>query len=268
MKNRLGLIILILICVGLVVALIWTRKQATDQRNADVVQIGAYSNSFVEVSDNYARQRQVNVEYDKLLKERQAAFENLTNAYVEVSNSYVQVASSLETTSNSLQVAKTQVAQRDARISDLESQNQALDQQAADLNASIAKLTAQIDDTKRKLAASEGDKATLTKELNRLMSEKAEMERQFNDIKVLRAQIAKVKEQMAISQRLRWKREGLSSSSEQKGAELLMQHSTPPANRPPRGPNYDLNVEISSDGSVRVVPPLTNSPSSNSSPAR
>jgi hypothetical protein len=50
-----------------------------------------------------------------------------------------------------------------------------------------------------------------------------------------------------------------------KGGELLMMHgavaaSAPPAKRP--AGNYDLNVEIGSDGSVKVIPPLgaTNSP--------
>ena len=44
-----------------------------------------------------------------------------------------------------------------------------------------------------------------------------------------------------------------------KGAELLMvRNPVPPANAKSTNaaPNYDLNVEVGSDGSVRVIPPL------------
>jgi len=46
-----------------------------------------------------------------------------------------------------------------------------------------------------------------------------------------------------------------------KGGELLIQHGAPlnaPVPRKPAGTNYDLNVEIGSDGTVKVIPPLTN----------
>jgi chromosome segregation ATPase len=164
-----------------------------------------------------------------------------------------------------LKAAQEEVAQRDAKISELEAQNQALDQRTADLSTSITNLTSQIEDTQKKLATSEGDKAFLEKELQRLMSEKAELERQFNDLTILRAQVVKLKEELNISRRLEWIRQGLFTRSEQKGAQQLMQKSTPtPAeanntNAQPARPNYDLNVEVNADGSVRVIPP-TNSP--------
>jgi hypothetical protein len=128
-------------------------------------------------------------------------------------------------------------------------------------------LQTQIDDTQKKLTASEGDKAFLEKELQRLMSEKAELERQFNDLKVLRAQVAKLKEELNISRRLAWIREGIFARDNQKGAEQLMQKSTPAfggqtasAAPTPKDKNYDLNVEVNADGSVRVIPPGTNAP--------
>ena len=43
-----------------------------------------------------------------------------------------------------------------------------------------------------------------------------------------------------------------------KGAQLLTRPTLAPP--PTSTTNYDLNVEIDADGSVRVIPPLTNSP--------
>jgi len=254
MKNQTGIIVLLLICVGLIGALIWSQKRAADQKSADEANIGSYSNKWVETSAGLDQQRQVNTSLESDLKKQRAAFD-------ELSNSFTQVSTSLDQSQSSLKSSQEQVALRDAKIADLEAQNQALDQRALDLSTAITNLTAQIDSTQKKLAASEGDKAFLEKELQRLMAEKAELERQFNDLAVLRAQVSKLKEELSISRRLEWIREGLFTRAEQKGGQQLMQKTPASTNAPPRPPTYDLNVEVSSDGTVRVIPPLTNNPS-------
>ena len=53
-------------------------------------------------------------------------------------------------------------------------------------------------------------------------------------------------------------RKGLFAADEQKGAQRLMQLNNPAA--APRTNTYDLNVEVNADGSVTVIPPLTNAP--------
>src|SRR5262249_19212910 len=107
----------------------------------------------------------------------------------------------------------------------------------------------------------------LEKELKRLMTEKAELERQFNDLTVLRAQVSRLKEEMNIARRLEWIRQGVFARAEQKGAQQLMQGGAAPQTQAKTTkPTYDLNVEISADGSVKVIPPpggrsqATNSP--------
>jgi chromosome segregation ATPase len=156
------------------------------------------------------------------------------------------------------------VARKDTRIAELENQNQALDKQALELTNAITSLTTQIGDTQRKLAASEGDKAFLEKELTRLIAEKAELERQFNDLAVLRAQVAKLKQDLNIARRIEWIRMGLFASEEQKGAQKLMQGASAPQYQTKSSkPAYDLNVEISADGSVKVVPPPGSSAGTN-----
>jgi len=264
MKNRVALVLLVLLCLGLGIALITTRKQAAERQAEDVNHIAYFSNQVVSVQDRLDRQLGVNAQFERDLEEHRKALGELTNHYTQVSANLNEVSSNLARTEQSLKASQQEVARRDTKINSLESQNQALDKQALQLSASITNLTTQIAETQRKLAASEGDKAFLEKELKRLMAEKAELERQFNDLAVLRAQVAKLKEELNIARRIEWIRQGLFASSEQKGAQKLMQGlNVPETKAKAQSSSYDLNVEVSADGSVKVIPPLgkTNSPS-------
>src|SRR5437868_6465012 len=82
-----------------------------------------------------------------------------------------------------------EIAKRDSKIKELEGQNDEMTKKLTELNGSIGSLEKQIADTEKRLAASEGDRAFLLKELKRLQIEKAELERQFNDLVVLRDQV-------------------------------------------------------------------------------
>lgn len=255
MKNRIGLIILILICLGLIAALVTTKKHATEQHQQDTVQIETVSNNLTKANVALDDQKKVNVTLEKDIETQKQTFEK---SLTDLTNNFTQVSANLAKTEASLHASEQEVKQRDTKIADLEAQNQALDRRAVQLSNELTNLTTQIDDTKRKLAASEGDKVFLQKELHRLMGEKAELERQFNDLTILRAQVAKLRAEHNIAQRLEWARQGLFASADQKGAQKLMQGLVPPRSGTPK-PNYDLNVEVSSDGSLRVIPPLTNS---------
>jgi chromosome segregation ATPase len=263
MKNQLGLIVLIVVCVGLIVALVVNQKKATELRTADASTIGNISNELVNTTGKLEEASKVNMDLNKDLDTRRTELMGMTNRLNEVSGTLAKTEDVLKSTQE--QMARD-VAQRDARISELESQNHALDQRALDLTTAITNLTGQIDDTQKKLAASEGDKAFLQKELQRLMTEKAELEKQFNDLKVLRAQVSKLQEELTISRRLDWIRRGLFARDEKKGAQLLMEKNPPvprssaSTNAQPKPGRYDLNVEVNSDGTVRVLPPPTNAP--------
>lgn len=262
MKNRMGIIILTLACVGLAIALIVNQSNATKSQKLAESTIVAQSNGWVTAEGRLEEERKLNSSLTNDLAARQTDLVALTNQIVETSNT-------LAKTQDSLKATQDEVARRDAQIAALETQNKQLDDKATDLSNSITNLQSQIDSTQKKLAASEGDKAFLEKELQRLLAEKAELERQFNDLKVLRAQVAKLKEEMNVSRRLAWIREGIFSRDDQKGAQQLMQksapafgtNSAPPAPQPKPG-NYDLNVEVKSDGTVHVIPP-TNAVSTN-----
>jgi chromosome segregation ATPase len=269
MKNRIGVIVLLLVllCVGLGIVLIAMKKKAAEELHDAAVTNSALSNNVVQINDQLDRQKLVNDELSKDREKRIKEFLSLTNKYVESLATLAQVSNNLAQTAVALKTSQEETAKRDAKIAGLEAQNQALDKQAVDLSTAITNLTTQIEETKRKLATSEGEKGFLEKELKRLMGEKAELEKQFNDLTVLRAQVSKLKEELSVARRLEWIRQGLFASNDQKGAQKLMQGTAATPAKAPK-PSYDLNVEVSSDGSVKVVPPLTNRPAVTNPPSK
>lgn len=259
MKATVAVIILAVICcICLGVALVQTKKQAADEKQKDTAAIAGLSNNWAQTESKWHEQQQVNAALEKDIEARKQQITELTNKVGEVSATLAKTETNLKATQEAEAAAKAEIVKRDARIAELEQQNKALDLRANDLSTAITNLTGQIDETKRKLSASEGDKAFLEKELKRLMAEKAELERQFNDLAVVRAQVAKLREELNVSRRLEWIRKGLFPSEQVKGATLLMKPA--PATTAPATNHYDLNVEVNSDGSVRVIPPLTNAP--------
>ncbi len=252
MKNLIGIIILAVLCVGLGVVLFTTKKQVKEEKAVTTNTILSLSNDVVKTSGYLTEQQQVNTMLTNDLTAARTEFAKLTNKFTDV-------AATLTKTEESLKASQTAVAERDQKISALESQNRELDEKAIDLSAALTNLTTQIAETQRKLDSSEGDKAFLQEELKRLIVEKAELERQFNDLAILRTQVSKLKEELSIARRLEWIRKGLFASDEQKGAQKLMKiRSQQPT--PPPSSIYDLNVEVESDGTVKVIPPLTNAP--------
>jgi DNA repair exonuclease SbcCD ATPase subunit len=248
MNARIGAVILLVVCAGLVVVLFTTRKKAESQKEEANDRIYALSNKWVTTSEDLADSRNVNVQLSG----------DLSNRNQQISALKEQLTQS----EASIKAAQERIAQESNRVAELETQNLALDQRAMDLSSTITNLNLAIEETQRKLNAAEGDRAFLEKELQRLMAEKAELERQFNDLAVLRSQVKRLKEELAISRRLDWIRKGLFGAADQKGAELMMQQTSEgrkPAAEPKR-PHYNLNVEVGDDGTIRVIPALTNNP--------
>jgi len=253
MKNRVGIVILVVVCVGLGIGLISIKRQSDTQKAESDEKIQSYSNKWNVAASQLDETKQVNAELRKDL-------DNEKKNYSELTNNYSQVYANLSQTETSLRTSEQEVAKRDVKIAELESQNQELDRRAQELSLDITNLTSKIDETQKKLLASEGDKSLLEKELKRMVAEKAELERQFNDLTVLRAQVAKLREEQMIARRMDWTARGIYAAAEQKGAQRLITGLVAPSQAKAAKPNYDLNVEVTSDGSVRVIPPLTNSP--------
>jgi chromosome segregation ATPase len=245
MKKQLGIVILVVLCVGLVIALIVGKKQADTQRKKDADTILDFSNQLTTASASLDELRQVNL---VLTNDLDAS----RQALVTLSNQYIATSDSLSNTQTTLKATQDQIA-------DLEAQNQALDQRASGMSNAIATLSAQITETQMKLVEFETNNAFLENELKRQVAQKAELERKFNDLSQVRAQVRKLRGDLLVARRLEWTRKGINPANQQKGAQLLMTR-TSATNGIIRPPGYNLNVEVGSGGSVKVVPALTNTP--------
>lgn len=256
MKPKILIPILALVALGLAIFLFVSRRTVGEQSQ----QIATLSNEWQKASIRVSDLTQVNSTLEKDLAKRTTEFLSLTNSYSQALAILSKTEGDLKLTEDSLKLTKEELAARDAKINQLEAQNQELDAKSVQLTGALALLTTQIDATQKKLNAAEGDKEFLQKELNTLLTQKAELERQLNDLDFLRAQVAHLRSELSISRRLDWIRRGLFSPGEQRGAQQLLQSGPGARVNPGRTNNYNLNVEINADGSVKVIAPLTNAP--------
>lgn len=238
---------MVLVCVGLVVALVAGKKRSDTLQKKDADTILDFSNQLTTANAGLDELRQVNL---MLTNDLDASRQTV----MTLSNQFVTTSASLSNTEEALKTAQDQ-------ITGLEAQNQELDQRAADMTNTIANLSAQISETQLKLVASETNNTFLESELKRQVAQRAELEQKFNNLSQVRAQVRKLRDDLLVARRLKWMREGTDPGRERKGAQLLMAHAA--ENNSNVGPaHYDLNVEVSSDGSVQVVP-TTNAPATN-----
>jgi chromosome segregation ATPase len=257
MKTKVGMVVLIVACVGLVVALVTTKKAMDDRLRKDTDAIIDFSNQLTTATANLDELRQVNLMLtNDLASSRQEA--------LTFSNQFTETTGALADTKASLQNTRDQITRLNSHIADLEAQNQVLDQRAAALTNAIASLNAQIADTEQKLAGAETNNAFLEKELQQQTAARAELESKFNNLSTVRAQIKKLKADLFIARRLEWMRKGSDPGLQQKGGQLLIQRT--PATNSTRPPHYDLNVEVSSDGSIHVIPLPANAPAATTNP--
>ncbi|HTY87604.1 MAG TPA: hypothetical protein VMB80_09085 [Candidatus Acidoferrum sp.] len=245
-----GIVILALASGGMLVALFAMRKAADERFKKDTDAILDFSNQLVTARASLDEMGQVNLRLtNDLAASRQ---ETLT-----FSNQFTETSSSLAAARTTLQEAQDQITNLNQRVVGLTTQNQVLDQRAAALSSAIASLNEQIADTRQQLADSETNNSFLEKELQRQTAARAELEGKFNSLTAVRTQVKKLKEAAFVSRRLQWMQAGTDPGSQQRGGQMMVQRTAPVPTRPPR---YDLSVEVSSDGAIRVLPGTSNAP--------
>jgi chromosome segregation ATPase len=265
MKTKIAIIVLAAVSLILVIALFSTKKQAEEQQVHDVNIINEFSNREATASMKLLDLGQVNLALTNDLAASRAQLAQSTQQLVQVSNTIATLTASneelnvtLTTTKESLAATRTQVAGLTMQVSDLETQNKALDQRSIELTNQLARLNAVIEETRSKLAAADNKNDYLQGELQKQLAQRAEIEHRFNDLQELRSQLHKIWTEQFIARRIELNK---TDTGTRKGAEMLVQR--PSASKPaPKASVYDLNVEVSSDGSVKVIPPLkgTNAP--------
>ena len=247
MKIKIAIIVLAIACIGLAVALFATKQQGEEQHTRDAKDITDFSNQVVAASVQLKDLSQANLALtnDLALSRSETA---------ELSNSLVAANVVLAKDQTNLATAQEVITNLTFRVSDLEEQNKMLDQRAQELTNTIAQLNARISDTLDKLAITETNASFLQGELQKQMTQKAELEHKFNDVNEVRAQVKKLRDEIFVAHRAELNK---SNTGSQKGAEWLTPRSLSASTNSSKLPsNYDLNVEVGSDGSVKVIPPL------------
>ncbi len=251
MKIKVVIVVLVLACVGLGISMLATKKQAADQQKKDTDTISDLSGQIEAKQKLVDSIGQISLTYsnDWAASQQQLALSQQQAA--QFSNSLTTAAVTLTETKSELEGKITGL---NSRISDLEVQNKALDQRAGELTNTLAELNATIEKTLNQLAISETNRTYLEQELKKQLALKAELERKFNDLTELRTQVKKLKEEAYVARRIQLMK---NDTGGKKGAELLIQRTAPAGNAAAADPStYNLNVEVGSDGSVKVIPPL------------
>lgn len=246
---QITVVVLGLVVVALLVALLYSGRQAAQRIEQDHVNIITLSNQVQNTVADLDEHKSVITNLVADLTARAADIQVL-------SNSLVITKVNLDEAQGSLKTAQAELARRDEAISKLEAHNLALEANAAELEASLTNLNNQIMEIAQKLTVTEGDKTALTAELQRVLAEKAQLENGFSDLTTLQAQVKKIKRDENMARRLAQIQSGYPPAIEIKGAEKQVQSFRPPPPRPVSTKSSDLNVEIGSDGSLKVIPPI------------
>lgn len=257
MKGKNAIIVLAAVAGALAIGFFVYHRKAVKQTEDHEARIVQLSNDVVQTSVKLSEQQKVNLSLETNIATKLAEIQARTREADQLTNLLSAATNNLNETKKELEEAQEKIAKRDAKIADLEAEKAALDSKATALKLSIDDLEGRITLTQGKLAKSEGDKEFLLKELKRLQAEKAELERQFNDLAVLRAQVSKLKEELSIARRLDWIRKGLYGTPLKGGERLQAGFGTPAV---PAKTNVDLNVEVKSTGGARIVPPASTGP--------
>ncbi len=249
-------IILIILTIGLGATLFYQHNKSVQIKAQDDKTINTLSNQLDKTQAKLQEQTDVADALSKNLKMREKDVNEFSNKVVKVSADLEVEKQNVQAANNEVAKLRKSIAEKDKQISEAETRQAEYEKKMEGLTVNITNLGKQIADTEKKLAASEGDREFLLKELKRLQAEKAELERQFNDLSVLRTQVAKLKDELSIARRLEWIRMGIYGNQDRKGAEVLMTGM----NAATGSKNYNLNVELKQDGTAVVVPAQTNNP--------
>ena len=158
-----------------------------------------------------------------------------------------------------------EISNLSTKLSTAQNKNRDYDSQIKTLNNQMADKDQEIDDIGRRLKSAEEDRDHLLLEQKKLLAEKAELEKQFQDILVLRKKVQQLQVELMASKKLEWLRRGFYGGARKKGGSQLMSMSKR-NNRKTVSANADLNVEVRRDGTVKIVPIETNSPPNGATP--
>jgi len=200
-----------------------------------------------KLQEQVAASQEVEQQVVALEQQLQIATTSLASATNQVTELAAEVVKVAAVAAN----AQKEIAVRDAKITELQGERDDLTKQMTGLNEQIVRLETNISNTEGQLTAARGDRAFLLKELTRMQAEKAELERQFTDLVVLREQVSRLQNELAVARRVDLIRTGRYGGQNMKGGQLLRSRQFQREEVPTQ--SFDLEVEINADGSAPVV---------------
>lgn len=257
MNSKAPVVVLILLCLGLLAGLIVRHNQATSQKEAADLRYRQLGEEKATLQSKLDELNAVNKSLKADEEKVKAQLDQTAKQLTDTKGALDQKEAAVQEAAKALKDKEAELAKREAKIAELENQNSTLDKQATDMKSALAVLEGRISETQKKLDTAVGDRDYLLSELQRLETEKVNLQRRLNDVVLLKEQIKKLKEDLSLSKGLEALRRELYGAEPKKGAELLQQGfrsgAKPVATRP------DLNVEVRRDGSATIVAP-TNAP--------
>ncbi|MSU31355.1 MAG: hypothetical protein EXS25_01590 [Pedosphaera sp.] len=256
MKANIAAVLLSLTCVGVGIGWYLSYTAAETKRISLEAERKNLSKEIVETTAKLSEQLRVNANLETNLIQRVEDLNTFSNKWTSISATLTKTENEAK---NEAEKARVEIEKRDKHITDLEGEKDSLTKKMGELNGQIGSLESLIKEAERKLSNSEGDREVLKKELRRLIAEKTDLEKRFNDLAILRDQVRKLKEELSIAKRLDFIRRGL-YGFEKKGAQLLNEGIKLGVPKSSATNTFPLKVEIGSDGSSKITPPPTPSP--------
>lgn len=210
-------------------------------------EVAVNSNKFHKASMDLTTER-------TKLAAQSAELDKTTSELTKTKAQLTQTAQRATAAEREIVLAKQEISKRDQQIELLQTERGNLNEQIGELQGNIEKLSQDIQSKEKELADSMGDREFLISELKRLQREKAELEKQLNDLAFLREQVKELKQQLSVKRRLEAIRKGIFGGQPKKGGERLLDKDFAPITvSEPK--NFSLEVEVTRDGEVKVAPP-------------
>lgn len=251
MNSKAPVVVLVVLCLALLAALVVRHNKAVQDKRADQQRILQLSNEW---SSARARLDELEAVNNTLRSDRdttRATLDRTAAQLAQMRETLAETERKVQEATQTLQEKAAELDRLEARAKDLESQNAGLEKQAAEMRQAISALEGQIADTRKRLATAEEDRDFLLNELLRLQREKTTLETRLSDINALRAQITRIREELAESRRLEALRRSLYGPATIKGGELLQRG----VRREGEIKTPDLEVEIRREGGSRILTP-------------
>jgi chromosome segregation ATPase len=250
MKSKIAIAVLLIVSLVLGGLLIYEKGERKHEVRELTSVVKVHSDDLARARREVGELKGVNLELESQLNAAKTEIVQYSNQVVQARAERAQVEAEAQKAS---ELAAAEMAKAEAQIAALQAQVDERNRQLEEVRGQIAALEQKIAEKEQELELAKGDKDFLMSELRRMQTEKAQLERKFHDLALLRDQVRQLKEEMAQQRRIEMMQKGIYATTTAKGgATRQMRGFSQPLNTTT---NFNLDVEIDLDGSARSVGP-------------